>query len=226
MKPLVITVHGIWHPTLNWPPVFKEEIELEEENSWVYNFEYGFIPGIFAWLIGVTRQLKLHNYFKKRYSKKLFEFVDSARIHHPKHEIVLVGHSFGGWIIQAMLEDHPYLKVRNVIFVQCPISEHLNNSPLPSFIETGQVQRIYNWSSSKDSVIKYTGLVPPFGRAGYSGFYTTKLPFEGSLQGDKRITDFYDGKIRDIHFTKYDHDDILGDSFYEVKDEFLKQIRS
>lgn len=170
MSKVIVTVHGIrWKSHKDWQNDLADYIKRENPLIKVFNFRYGHIISIMSWLISVSAWLRLPFWVRARYVKKLVKFLYKIKKKIPHAEISIIGHSFGGWLIeQAMIRDDE-IEFDNVIFMHSPIDSHIENTSFWNWLEFGRIRRVFSWSSHSDIVIGKVA-IKPFGQNGYWGF--------------------------------------------------------
>ena len=217
MKPkIILTIHGVMYcrkKKNDWQKQFQEYCKPDQPLAEVVNYKYGYLPGIISYLMPWGLRLKFQGFLSKHYIGRFVKFMKRLRDEHPGVELNIVAHSFGGWMVERMLEQTD-IEFGSIIFMHCPISSRIENTNFRVWLESGRIKEVHAWSSKKDEVIGFIAL-PPFGKNGYYGF------IKGHEDIYKPEYKPYEELELFNYTTKEEHDDVL----YKL-DKYGDELRS
>lgn len=171
MLNIVTTVHGIhkvsdrnWQHNLDW--FFREEFYFR----YTYNFSYGWLWGVFGWILLIKQWLKIPSFFRRNVIKKFIREMRKLQEEFPNTEISIICHSFGSWIVYWALDHDPTLNIKSLVIVNGVVS--MFGGDLEKWVKLGRIKKVYVYSSREDEVVKYAPA--PYGKIGYWGLLRKK----------------------------------------------------
>ncbi len=204
-KTAIVTIHGIkWRAKDDWQNDFGDYLLKKKDNGFkVFHFRYGRVMAVTSWLMSSTKFLKLNSLFKSQQIKALKRFFKKIEKTFPDHDISVLAHSFGGWLMYELLTECEDLKFKNIVFAHCPIDSHIENTSFWNLLQFEKVKRVYCWCSHNDDVIGKIA-IKPFGQNGFWGFIRFDHPEDRERPDEKP----YGIELYNV-FTKEDHSGIL-----------------
>lgn len=177
MEPtLVITVHGI-RTFGHWQDRFGKLVRDAHGNAIIESFRYGYFS-LISFIIPPLRWM-----FVTRFTNEL----NYAAQRHPKHRIILVGHSFGthiiAWSLHRLVSKNKCPKISTVILAGSVLR---SSFPWNSLLASGTVGRVINDCGINDVVlilsqffVLLTGMAGRIGFIGMAGTHFTNRFFRG-----------------------------------------------
>jgi ribosomal protein S18 acetylase RimI-like enzyme len=177
IKP-IITIHGI-RKQEEWDLTFKNLDAWSKKSVDIINFDYGFLS---IWgFLNPRRRNRIIADFQKFYSEQNFH---SENLPH------VVCHSFGSYIFYQSILKYSSIKFDKVILCGSILNHQLDWKP---FIDSGQVQTIYNDYGILDWVVRHSRTVLKHGgKSGEVGFHNIAPPYKSKVINRKNYFEHSD----------------------------------
>jgi|GEM_PF-5832916 len=217
-KIAIITVHGVrWTTREDWQTRVGTHLKSCHPDIKVFHFRFGHMLAVLSWWMSASHFFKIPSWLRRHYTRKLSGFIYDLQQKLPDYEFSFLGHSFGGWILEQALMADERIKIKNLVFVHCPISEYIESTAFWNWLEMGRVQKVYAWSSHHDLVIRAVAM-RPFGHNGYWGFMRNNTPEDRKHPLEKPFPlELYNVRTQENHFGVIDKLDVYGE-------QLLKQL--
>ncbi|MBF0387807.1 MAG: hypothetical protein HQL20_08130 [Candidatus Omnitrophica bacterium] len=217
MKKLaIITIHGVrWKTREDWQTrvgVFFKTVSPEVK---VIHFRFGQLLAVFSWWLSLASFLKLPSWLRRYYLRGFSQFMQELREECPDYEFSILAHSFGGWIVEQAMQKDKNIRIKNLVFVHCPIAIFIERTLFWNWLETRRIGRLFAWSSHNDLVIKAVAQ-KPLGKNGYRGFIRHTHSKDRTRPAHKPYPlELYNIRTNENHFGVIDKLDHYGQTLWE-----------